>query len=161
MATTDKNQKLLIYALGVGAGYLLIVRPLLVKFGIVKSSAQIQQDIYQSGNIQEYVNTTIAKQTPTKTKGEWQIIADQLYYDLKFAAPSDDKADAGYQVSRVQNDADFALLYDTFGKRQEYFFGIPAGGLQDMVQMVTSNLDRSALNKINDNYKRKGIKFRF
>jgi hypothetical protein len=161
MATTDKNQKLLIYALGVGAGYLLIVRPLLVKFGIVKSSAQIQQDIYQSGNVQEYINTTIANQKPTKTKGEWQIIADQLYYDLKFAAPSDDKADAGYQVSRVQNDADFALLYDTFGKRQEYYFGIPAGGLQDMVQMVTSNLDRSALNKINDNYQRKGIKFRF
>ena len=161
MATTDKNQKLLIYALGVGAGYLLIVRPLLVKFGIVKSSAQIQQDIYQSGNVQEYINTTIANQKPTKTTGEWQIIADQLYYDLKFAAPSDDKADAGYQVSRVQNDADFALLYDTFGKRQEYYFGIPAGGLQDMVQMVTSNLDRSALNKINDNYQRKGIKFRF
>lgn len=161
MANTNPNQKILLYAIGIGAGYLLVVRPLLVKLGIVKSSEQIQQDIYQSGNVQEYIQTTINKQTPTKTKGEWQIIADQLYYDLKFAAPSDDKADAGYQVSRVQNDADFAFLYDTFGKRQEYFFGIPAGGLQDLVQMVTSNLDRSALNKINDNYRRKGIKFRF
>lgn len=161
MAKTNPNQKILIYALGIGAGYLLIVRPLLVKFGIVKSAEQIQQDISQSQNVQDYVQNAIAKQTPTKSKGEWQIIADQLYYDLKFAAPSDDKADAGYQVTRVQNDADFALLYDTFGKRQEYYFGIPAGGLQDMVQMVTSNLDRSALNKINDNYQRKGIKFRF
>jgi hypothetical protein len=161
MAKTNPNQKILLYAVGIGAGYLLIVRPLLVKLGIVKSAAQIQQDIYQSGNVQDYINTAISKQAPTKTKGEWQIIADQLYYDLKFAAPSDDKADAGYQVSRVQNDADFALLYDTFGKRQEYYFGVPAGGLQDLVQMVTSNLDRSALNKINDNYQRKGIKFRF
>ena len=161
MAKTNPNQKILIYALGVGAGYFFVVRPLLVKLGIVKSAAQIQQDIYQSGNVQDYINTAISKQNPTKTKGEWQIIADQLYYDLKFAAPSDDKADAGYQVSRVQNDADFALLYDTFGKRQEYYFGVPAGGLQDLVQMVTSNLDRSALNKINDNYQRKGIKFRF
>jgi hypothetical protein len=161
MAKTNPNQKILIYAIGVGAGYLFVVRPLLVKLGIVKSSAQIQQDIYQSGNVQDYINTSISKQTPTKSKGEWQIIADQLYYDLKFAAPSDDKADAGYQVSRVQNDADFALLYDTFGKRQEYVFGIPAGGLQDLVQMVTSNLGRAELNKINDNYLRKGIKFRF
>jgi hypothetical protein len=161
MAKTNPNQKILIYAIGVGAGYLLIVRPLLVKLGIVKSSAEIQQEIYQSGNVQDYINTAVAKQTPTKSKGEWQIVADQLYYDLKFASPSDDKADAGYQISRVQNDADFALLYDTFGKRQEYYFGIPAGGLQDLVQMVTSNLDRAALNKINDNYLRKGIKFRF
>jgi hypothetical protein len=161
MAKTNPNQKILLYAVGIGAGYLLIVRPLLVKLGIVKSAAEIQQDIYQSGNVQNYINTAVAKQTPTKSKGEWQIIADQLYYDLKFAAPSDDKADAGYQVSRVQNDADFALLYDTFGKRQEYYFGVPAGGLQDLVQMVTSNLDRAALNKINDNYLRKGIKFRF
>lgn len=161
MAKTNPNQKILLYAVSIGAGYLLIVRPLLVKLGIVKSAAEIQQDIYQSGNVQDYINTAVAKQTPTKSKGEWQIIADQLYYDLKFAAPSDDKADAGYQVSRVQNDADFALLYDTFGKRQEYYFGVPAGGLQDLVQMVTSNLDRAALNKINDNYLRKGIKFRF
>lgn len=161
MAKTNPNQKILLYAVGIGAGYLLVVRPLLVKLGIVKSAAQIQQDIYQSGNVQDYIQNAITKQAPTKTKGEWQIIADQLYYDLKFAAPSDDKADAGYQISRVQNDADFALLYDTFGKRQEYYFGVPAGGLQDLVQMVTSNLDRSALNKINDNYQRKGIKFRF
>jgi hypothetical protein len=161
MAKTNPNQKILLYAVGIGASYLLIVRPLLVKLGIVKSAAEIQQDIYQSGNVQDYINTAVAKQTPTKSKGEWQIIADQLYYDLKFAAPSDDKADAGYQISRVQNDADFALLYDTFGKRQEYYFGVPAGGLQDLVQMVTSNLDRAALNKINDNYLRKGIKFRF
>lgn len=161
MAKTNPNQKILIYAIGIGAGYLFVVRPLLVKLGIVKSAAEIQQDIYQSGNVQDYINTAVAKQTPTKSKGEWQIIADQLYYDLKFAAPSDDKADAGYQVTRVQNDADFALLYDTFGKRQEYYFGVPAGGLQDLVQMVTSNLDRAALNKINDNYLRKGIKFRF
>ena len=161
MAKTNPNQKILIYALGVGAGYFLIVRPLLVKFGIVKSAAQIQQNIYQSANVQEYINDAVTKQKPTKSKGEWQIVADQLYYDIKFASPSDDKADAGYQVTRVQNDADFALLYDTFGKRQEYYFGIPAGGLQDLVQMVTSNLDRTALNKINDNYQRKGIKFRF
>ena len=161
MAKTNPNQKILLYALGIGAGYLLVVRPLLVKLGIVKSAAEIQQEIYQSGNVQEYINTAVSKQTPTKSKGEWQIVADQLYYDLKFASPSDDKADAGYQVTRVQNDADFALLYDTFGKRQEYYFGIPAGGLQDLVQMVTSNLDRAALNKINDNYLRKGIKFRF
>lgn len=161
MAKTNTNTKLLLYAAGVGAGYFLIVRPLLEKLGIVKSAAQIQQDIYQTKNVADYVQSSIAKQNPTKTKGEWQIIADQLYYDLKFASPSDDKADAGYQVSRVQNDADFALLYDTFGKRQEYYFGIPAGGLQDMVQMVTSNLNRSELNKINDNYSKKGIKFRF
>ena len=69
MAKTNKNQKLLLYAVGVGAGYLLIVRPLLVKFGIVKSAAQIQQDISQAQNIQDYVQSAIERQRPTKTKG--------------------------------------------------------------------------------------------
>ena len=45
-------------------------------------------------------------QTPTKSKGEWQIIANQIYEDLRYSAIDDDKKDAQYQVSRVKNDAD-------------------------------------------------------
>jgi len=161
MAISKDNEKILIYAIGIGAGYFLVLQPLLVKFGIIKSPAIRRQELEQTQNIEDYLNQSISTQTPTKSKGEWQIIANNIYNDLSRSAVSDNKSDAGYQVSRVQNDADFSLLYDTFGKRQEYYFGIPTGGLQDLVQFMVGNLDRSEINKINDNYSRKGIKFRF
>jgi hypothetical protein len=161
MAISNENKKILTYAIGIGAGYFFVVQPLLVKFGIIKSPALVQQELEQGANIENYLEQALSKQTPTKSKGEWQIIANNIYNDLSKSSIADNKSDAGYQVSRVQNDADFSLLYDTFGKRQEYYFGIPTGGLQDLVQFIVSNLDRSEVNKINDNYSRKGIKFRF
>jgi hypothetical protein len=161
MPISKQNEKILIYAIGIGAGYFLILQPLLVKFGIIKSPALRQQELEQGQNIENYLSESISKQTPTKSKGEWQIIANNIYNDLSKSSIADNKTDAGYQVSRVQNDADFSLLYDTFGKRQEFYFGIPTGGLQDLVQFIVGNLDRSEINKINDNYSRKGIKFRF
>jgi len=161
MPISKQNEKILTYAIGIGAGYFFVIQPLLVKFGIIKSPALRQQEIEQGQNIDTYLQQSLSSQTPTKSKGEWQIIANNIYNDLKSSSVSDNKSDAGYQVSRVQNDADFSLLYDTFGKRQEYYFAIPTGGLQDLVQFIVSNLDRSEVNKINDNYSRKGIKFRF
>jgi hypothetical protein len=161
MQISDQDKKILTYAVGIGAGYFFVVQPLLVKFGIIKSRELRQQEVEQGQNIEDYLNQSILRQTPTKSKGEWQIIANNIYNDLSKSSIADNKSDAGYQVSRVQNDADFSLLYDTFGKRQEYYFGIPTGGLQDLVQFMVGNLDRSEINKINDNYSRKGIKFRF
>ena len=161
MAISNQNKKILTYAIGIGAGYFFVVQPLLVKLGIIQSPAQKQQEIEQGQNIDTYLQQSLSSQTPTKSKGEWQIIANNIYNDLKSSSVSDNKSDAGYQLQRVQNDADFSILYDTFGKRQEYFFGIPTGGLQDLVQFIIGNLDRTEINKINDNYSRKGIKFRF
>jgi len=161
MPISKQNEKMLTYAIGIGAGYFFVIQPLLVKFGIIKSPALRQQEIEQGQNIEQYLNQALISQKPTKSKGEWQIIANNIYNDLSRSSVADNKTDAGYQVSRVQNDADFSLLYDTFGKRQEYYFGIPTGGLQDLVQFIVSNLDKSEVSKINDNYSRKGIKFRF
>jgi len=161
MPVSKQNEKILIYAIGIGAGYFFVIQPLLVKFGIIKSPSIRRQELEQTQNIEDYLNQSISTQTPTKSKGEWQIIANNIYNDLSRSSVSDNKSDAGYQVSRVQNDADFSLLYDTFGKRQEYYFGIPTNGLQDLVQFIVGNLDKTEINKINDNYSRKGIKFRF
>ena len=166
MAKTNKylniaSDQVITYAIGAGVAYFLIARPLLIKLGIIKSAEQVAQEKSQIFNVENYVNDAISRQSVTKSLGEWQIIANNIYNDLKFSGVSDNKSDAGYQIARVQNDADFAALYKTFGKRKEYFFGIPVGGDQDLVQFITGNLDRSDLNIINDNYSRKGIKFRF
>jgi hypothetical protein len=158
----DKDtQKILLYAAGIGAGYYFVLRPLLIKFGLMRDPKLVRQDTEQQQNVDQYVDSSLKTQTPTKTLGEWQLIANQIYNNLKYASVSDNKAEAGYQIARVQNDADVAALIKTFGQRQEYYFGLPLYGLQDFVTFVTSNLDRTELDKINNNYYRKGIKFKF
>jgi len=161
MAIDKQTQKLLLYAAIGGGAYFLILKPLLIKLGVLKSALELEQDYTQKVNIDAYINNSIKTQTPTKSKGEWQIIADQIYNDLKFSGIADNKSDAGYQVARVQNDADIATLIQVFGMRQESFFGVNIGGLQNLPQFIVGNLDRSEIAKINDNYARKNIKFRF
>ena len=161
MAIDKDTQKLLLYTAIGGGAYFLILKPLLIKLGVLKSALELEQDYSQKVNIDAYINNSIKTQTPTKSKGEWQIIADQIYNDLKFSGIADNKSDAGYQVARVQNDADIATLIQVFGMRQETFFGINIGGLQNLPQFIIGNLDRSEIAKINDNYARKNIKFRF
>lgn len=161
MAIDKQTQKLLLYTAIGGGAYFLILKPLLIKLGVLKSALELEQDYTQKVNIDAYINNSIKTQTPTKSKGEWQIIADQIYNDLKFSGIADNKSDAGYQIARVQNDADIATLIQVFGMRQESFFGINIGGLQNLPQFIIGNLDKSEIAKINDNYARKNIKFRF
>jgi len=161
MAIDKQTQKLLLYTAIGGGAYFLILKPLLIKLGVLKSALELEQDYTQKVNIDAYINNSIKTQTPTKSKGEWQIIADQIYNDLKFSGFADNKSDAGYQIARVQNDADIATLIQVFGMRQESFFGINIGGLQNLPQFIIGNLDKSEIAKINDNYARKNIKFRF
>ena len=154
------TQKLLIYAAVIGGGYFLVLRPLLINLGIVEDPAIALQDAAQSQNVSDYVNSAIAIQTPTKTRGEWQLIADTLYTDLSQIVINN-RSDAVYQLARPKNDADVALLIDTFGQRQQNWFGFSAGSTQSLPAFVSQNLTKDDLYVINDNYQRKGIKFRF
>lgn len=149
-----KDKKTVYYIGGAVLAYLFIIRPVLQKFGIIKTKDQIIRDKEK----EQFLNQ---EGTPTKTPGEWAIIADQIYENLRYTALSDNKADAGYQVSRVKNSADFALLYKAFGKRREYAFGIPAGSEKDLAQFIRTNLSNSAIQIINNNYRLKGIKFQY
>lgn len=152
-----QQQKLLLYIGGAAATYFIIVRPILRSLGIMKT----EQEVKSEKVVDTYVKETLKKQNPTKSKGEWQIIADQIYADLRYSAVSDNKADATYQVARAQNDADVALLLQLFGRRREYLFGIPAGAEMNLQEFLRSNLSASQIATINDNYRRKGIKYRF
>jgi hypothetical protein len=155
----NKEDRTLLYIVGGLAAYFAVLRPILERLGIVKSSEQQRQENYEETEKNKYLDPGAEK--PTKSPGEWVIIADQIYQDLKFSRISDNRADAGYQVSRVKNNADFKLLYKAFGNRQEYTFGIPTGGKKDLAQFVVDNLERSQIEIINRNYKAKGINFKY
>jgi len=162
MAISQDNKKLLTTAGIVVAAYLIVIKPLFQSLGITKTDAEIAKEKSDAANINDIEKNLNARGIDlTKSKAEWDQIADAIYNDLRYSSVDDDKADAGYQIARVQNDADVIYLIKSFGKRQEYFFFLPTGSPKGLTEFITSNLTRDNINLINDNYKRKGIKFRF
>ena len=77
------TERIAIYAVGAGITYFLIVKPILVKLGIVKSAAELAQERINTGNIDQYVSDATRLQTPSKSVGEWTIIANRIYEALR------------------------------------------------------------------------------
>lgn len=102
----------------------------------------------------------LSNQAPVHDSLTLQGWADQIHEDLKYSSVSDEKGDAEDLLKRPDNDADFILLRQYFGTRNEWYFGIPMGS-SEFVPYVTSNLSRERLDSINDTYQKKGIKFRW
>jgi hypothetical protein len=153
-----KSKNIYLYLIGAGITYFFIVRPIFKKLGITKTAQEIEQE----KKVETYLDKTIKSFKPSKSEGEWQIIANQIFRDLGFSAASDNKKDAVFQLCRVKNEGDVALLIKSFGKRQETWFGIiPDGSEKDLQQFVTSNLSVKDIAVINNNYIRKNIKYRF
>jgi hypothetical protein len=162
MAITQDNKKLLTTAGIIVASYLIVIKPLFQSLGISKTDAEIAKEKSDAANILEVEKNLNARGLAlTKSKAEWDAIADTIYNDLRYSALADNKDDAGYQVARVKNDADIIYLIKTFGKRQEYLFGLPSGSPMSLSEFITSNLSRENINLINDNYIRKGMNFKF
>lgn len=159
----DKNTKdLLIYA-GIGtATYFLVVKPLLQKFGIVKTAEQTQQEEITNKGRDKFIADTLKVIKPTKPESQFAILADQLYEYLKYSAISDEKKKAWELLYiNLNNDADAALMLKYFGKRQEYNLGFPVGGLKNLSEFVTTNLSQSYIDNLNQRYTKSKMKFRF
>ena len=158
---TKENKQILMTGGVLLLAYFGIIKPILSSVGIFKS----EKEKAAEKEIEDKVNKRIADlnktQKSTKSDAEWQLIAEQIYNDLRYSALDDNKKDAAYQIARVKNDIDFFTLYKAFGKRREYLFGLPAGAEMDLPQFIRSNLSTNTINQINDNYKRKNIKFRY
>jgi len=150
------KDKKAIYYIGAGIlAYIFVLKPVLQNLNIIKSKEEIDREKEK----EKYLSSS--NEVPTKSSGEWAIIADQIWEDLRYTALDDDKADAAYQVARVKNNADFQLLYKNFGKRREYFFGIPTGSEKDLQQFIRSNLSESQIQIVNSNYRKKNITFQY
>lgn len=150
-----KDKKNLYYIGGAIIAYFFVLKPIFEKLGITKTKEEIDRDKAK----EKFLLNTGEK--PTKSEGEWAIIADQIHEDLRYTALDDDKKNAAYQAARVKNNADFKLLYKNFGKRREYFFGVPSGSEKDLAQFLRSNLADSEIQIINQNYRNKNISFQY
>jgi hypothetical protein len=157
--------KTILPIVGIGVGGFLLwqyfLKPILIKTGVKEDPKVLETEKQNKELIDKEVEILTKKQAPTKSITQWKIIADQIYADLRYTSLDDDKPNAVYQLKRVQNNTDFAVLFKYFAKRREYAFGIPVGDLKNLSQFVTSNLSTSQIAEINKNYGTKKLTFRF
>jgi len=144
-----------------GIGAYLIIKPILNSLGITKSVETAKQEAENKAKREEYLKPKQSDPPATKTPGEWAIIADTLYRDMRFSWIDDDYDDAEYQLKRPKNETDMKLLISAFGFRQERKFGVPDGEPKDLAQFVKDNLSRQQMNMLNSAYAKRGISFRF
>lgn len=151
----------------IGIAYFGVLRPILTKLGIQKSEEERQQDQLQQNAIEATTKEVLNKQKPTIADAQLKFYADTIYQALRYSSanvfdigPKDDYEKAGLYLSTPKNEADVYRLIQLFGTREECYFGVLCYS-RSLPQMVQSNLSKEKIAAINDNYKRKGIKFRW
>jgi hypothetical protein len=155
--TITANQDLILKGV-MTIGVLVIANKVAQSFGFLSGKSEKNAD----KDVDGWVKDTLKKQSPTQSKGYWASIANRIHEALRYSAASDNKSEAERLLKLPKNDADVALLIDTYGKRQTRFFGLPEGGLRTLPELLSSNeLKGSRIRSINTDYEKKGIKYRW
>ena len=104
-------------------------------------------------------------QQPSFAESQYETFANTIYNSMRFAA-GDDYATVELTMKKMKNNIDVAKLLKAFGKRQDYFFGIPTGDPMDLFTYVQKELGNDYLGltnyrvrNINADWKKKGITY--
>jgi len=140
---------------------------LFTNFGLAKDPvvAAVEEEANKAGvgmvaSGSAQVKQQYEKQASTKTDKEWLSIAETIFEELRHSSVSDDYEDAGYQICRVQNQTDVYKLIDAFGYKPRAWFGIPTGSYT-LPTYAAKEFSADKIKAINNNYKSKGITFRY
>ena len=136
----------------------LVGRKVLQFFNIVPTAEEAEQERQRRSALAQAQRQTTVKQS--QPDFYWQNLANTIHEAWKYSRFDDDKDLAEAKLKEPRNDADFLKLVQFYGKRQNYFFGIPEGGLRTLSEAANSELAEDRINRINSNYAQKGIKFR-
>lgn len=96
---------------------------------------------------------------------QFETFANTIYNSMRFAA-GDDYDTVELTMKKMKNNLDVAKLLKAFGKRQDYFFGIPTGDPMDLFTYVQKELGNDfagltnyRVRNINADWKKKGITY--
>lgn len=96
---------------------------------------------------------------------QYETFANTIYNSMRFAS-GDDYATVELTMKRMKNNLDVAKLIKAFGKRQDYFFGIPTGDPMDLFTYIQKELGNEYLGltnyrvrNINSDWSKKGITY--
>lgn len=145
-------------ALYVGGAYVLYVvaRKGLEFLSIVPTREEVAMSKERTQTLKSAQQSL--KVSPTKPDFYWKTAADNIYEAWKTSGT--DEATVIKNFALAQNDADALKLFQFYGTRQNYTFGIPYGGLKSLAETANDELSQRDIDKINTDYARKGIKYR-
>lgn len=125
-----------------------------------KRNKQLFQDV--NNEISKYQSSG---QRPSFSDSQYETFANTIYNSMRYAA-GDDYATVELKLKQMKNNLDVAKLIKAFGKRQNYFFGIPTGDQMDLFTFVQAELgnDYGGLTnyrvvRVNEDWKKKGITY--
>lgn len=162
MATQKDNTNLYIIGGLAVLAYTGVLNPLLKAFG-VKDSDNVVEDKKDFENaLKDEINKAKNNINTKQQASDIQIKAwaDNIHNALRFSSLDDNYEKAGLYLSMPKTQGDVLRLIQLFGKRQECYFGVICYNYF-LPEMVVSNLSQQKIFAINDNYKRKGITYRW
>lgn len=125
-----------------------------------KKNRQLLQNV--NSEITTYQNNGIRASYPDST---YETLANTIYNSMRYAA-GDDYATVELKLKEMKNNLDVAKLIKAFGKRQDYFFGIPVGDPMDLFTYVQKELGNDyagltnyRVKNVNADWKKKGITY--
>ena len=129
-------------------------------------------------NEQEQTNAEIIKDAEKEKKelekkykltfpvSQYPIFANLIYESTKYGI-GDNYGAVVNTLKKLTNDLDIATLIKTYGARQNYIFGIPTGEKKDLFTNIKAELGNEygglksyRIDQINNDWKKKGIKYR-
>lgn len=125
-----------------------------------KQNRQLLQNV--NSEISSYQNNGVRASYPDS---QYETIANTIYNSMRYAA-GDDYATVELKLKEMKNNLDVAKLIKAFGKRQDYFFGIPTGDPMDLFTYVQKELGNDyagltnyRVKNVNADWKKKGITY--
>lgn len=163
MANNNKfkvDPSLLLIGGGLALAYFGVIDPVLQFIGLKDTKEEKAAKAQQEAAVKSTMADVLKTQKPTLTQAQLSAIADVLFNSMRYSSISDDYETAGYYLAKCQNDADVLTLINMFGRRDECYFGVLCYN-KTLPEMVNSNLSKNKIALVNDNYRRKGIKYRW
>ncbi len=130
-------------------------------FGLIKSKEEKEQDEKAKKVIKDFMLSACELTPSTGPDALWLGVANGIWGALEKSKVSDNKKKAEELLKKPQNDCDVAKLIDLYGIRTTHFFGLPEfnGTLPGL--LGTGELSESALERINADYRNKGIRYKW
>lgn len=151
-------------AIGVGVVLFLVGKKL---YKVVFPSAEERRSRQMLDNIQKEIESAQGNgQRQSYSNSQYLTFANQIYEGMRYVA-GDDYAMVEGNLRKMMNDLDVGLLIKAFGARQDYAFGIPTGTPKDLFTFVRTELGDDyggltsyRLTRVNEDWKKKGIKYK-
>lgn len=154
---TPKEWATIALYLGGAIAIYLVGRKVLQTFNVVQTPEEKKQTQAFEKTLSKAITTIGVK--PTKDDLFWKTASDTIYDSWATTNFFGASSNTIRLLKTPQNDADVLKLYQFYGKRQNYSFGLPVGEPRTLPEAANYELG-SDVNQINKDWASKGIKYR-